>query len=193
MDVFLYNSVAGRIELNVPEILLIKEFGALAEHKRNIIPTDKTGQLLTKAFREFQYIYLAIDWTSPYAGYSELERKQGAMDDSGLTETEFNDPLFRAACRKYIELQDSARDVKLVKAAQRKVDELIDYFDNGSDLQERDPISGKPIFKAKDVMAEMSGVGKVLDELEDLEDRLKKKQKAASGLRADKTEGFIPS
>ena len=29
---------------------------------------------------------------------------------------------------------------------------MIDYFNEGSDLQERDPITGKPIFKAKDVI-----------------------------------------
>lgn len=72
------------------------------------------------------------------------------------------------------------------------MDELIDYFNEGSDLQERDPITGKPIFKAKDIMGEMASVSKVLDELDALEARVKKKQKAASGLRAGATEGYIP-
>ena len=108
------------------------------------------------------------------------------------TEEEFNDPLFRAACRKYREIQESARDIKLIRAAQNKVDELIDYFNEGSDLQERDPITGKPIFKAKDVIGEMSSISKVLDELDALEARIKKKQKAATGLRAGAVEGYVP-
>lgn len=137
-------------------------------------------------------MYLMIDWQSHYSQFSEAERNEAAKQDSGITEEEFNDPVFRAACRKYREIQESARDIKLVRAAQNKVDELIDYFNEGSDLQERDPITGKPIFKAKDIMGEMSSVSKVLDELDALEARVKKKQKAASGLRAGATEGYTP-
>ena len=57
------------------------------------------------------------------------------------------------------------------------MDELIDYFNEGSDLQERDPITGKPIFKAKDVIGEMSSISKVLDELDALEAQLKRNKK----------------
>ena len=190
--IFLYDSVNNRVELNVPEILLIREFEALMDNKRNITPKDKKGEHGERAFREFKYIWLALDWLSPYSDYSEQERHQEALKDAGLTEEEFNDPLFRAACRKYREIQESARDIKLVRAAQNKVDELIDYFNEGSDLQERDPITGKPIFKAKDVIGEMSSISKVLDELDALEARIKKKQKAATGLRAGAVEGYTP-
>lgn len=138
-------------------------------------------------------MYLMIDWQSPYSQYSEYERNEAAKQDASITEEEFNDPLFRAACRKYRELQESARDIKLIRAAQNKVDELIDYFNSGSDLQERDPITGKPIFKAKDIMGEMTSVSKVIDELDELESRVKRKKKAESGLRAGATEGFIPN
>nr|DAK03737.1 MAG TPA: Tetrahydromethanopterin S-methyltransferase, subunit G [Bacteriophage sp.] len=41
-------------------------------------------------------------------------------------------------------------------------------------------------------MGEMSSISKVLDELDALEARVKKKQKAASGLRAGATEGYVP-
>jgi hypothetical protein len=51
--------------------------------------------------RELSYIYLAIDWKGPYSQYSEHERHDEAISDSGLSESEFNDPLFREACRKY--------------------------------------------------------------------------------------------
>ena len=57
---------------------------------------------------------------------------------------------------------------------------------------QRDPITGKPIFKAKDVIGEMSSISKVLDELDALEARIKKKQKAATGLRAGAVEGYVP-
>ena len=178
--------------LNEPEILLVKEFGKLMDLGRNKTKTDKTGADRTRAFREFTYIYLMLDWQSFYSQFSEAERNEAAKQDAELTEEEFSDPDFRAACRRYREIQESARDIKLIKAAQNKVDELIDYFNHGSDLTERDPISGKPIFKAKDVMAEMSTISKVIDELAELESRYKKKTKAVSGLRARATEGFTP-
>ena len=192
MDIFAYNNQDGTISLNTPEILLIKEFGALMGAERNKTKKDPKGNSKELAFREFQYMYLMIDWQSPYSQYSERDRDLAARDDAQLTEEEFNDPLFREACRKYRELQNSARDIKLIKAAQNKVDDLIDYFNNGSDLTERDPVTGKPIFMAKNVMTEMSTVSKVLDELEDLESRVKKKQKASSGLRAGAQEGYTP-
>lgn len=192
MTIFLYDNVNHTLKLNEPEILLIKEFAALWSNDRNKTKEDPKGIKKTRAFREFTYMYLMIDWQSHYSQFSEAERNEAAKQDSDITEEEFNDPEFRAACRKYREIQESARDIKLVRAAQNKVDELIDYFNEGSDLQERDPITGKPIFKAKDVMGEMASVSKVLDELDALEARVKKKQKAASGLRAGATEGYIP-
>lgn len=192
MTIFLYDNVSHELKLNEPEILLVKEFAALWSNDRNISKTDPKGINKTRAFREFTYMYLMIDWQSHYSEFSEAERSEAAKADSEITESEFNDPVFRAACRKYREIQESSRDIKLVRAAQNKVDEIIDYFNEGSDLQERDPLSGKPIFKAKDVMGEMALVDKVLDQLEVLEARVKKKQKAASGLRAGAVEGYTP-
>jgi hypothetical protein len=52
-----------------------------------------------------------------YADYPEQERHQEAIKDSGLTEDEFNDPTFRAACRKYRALQEETRSIKMLKAA----------------------------------------------------------------------------
>lgn len=192
MEIFLYDQVRMELILNEPEILLIKEFSELWSNERNITKKDSKGINKTRAFREFTYMYLMIDWQSPFAEFSEAERNEDAKKDSGITEEEFNDPVFRAACRKYRELQNSSRSVKLVKAAQNKADELIDYFNEGSDLSERDQVTGKPIFKAKDLMGEMSLVGKVLDELDALEERVKKKSKAATGLRAGVTDGYTP-
>ena len=54
--IFLYDNVNNRIELNVPEILLIREFKALMDKKRNITPKDKEGKLGTQAFKEFTFL-----------------------------------------------------------------------------------------------------------------------------------------
>ena len=190
-DLFLYDNGNNRVELNVPEILLVKEFKDLMECKRNICKEDPKGQYGLRAFREFTYIWLAIDWKSIYSDYSEQERHEESLKDSGITEEEFNDPLFRAACRKYRNIQDSNRSIKLLKAAQNAVDNFIDYF-NSVDPLERDPVTGKPYYKVKDIMVEMSTLSKVLNELQTLEGMVKKDLTDQSNMRGGVTEDFDP-
>jgi hypothetical protein len=189
--IFLYDSVNNRVELNVPEILLVREFEALMDNKRNITPKDKKGEHGERAFKEFKYIWLALDWLSPYSDYAEQERHQQALKDSGLTEDEFNDPIFRAACRKYRALQEETRSIKMLKAAQNTVDKFIDYFNN-IDPEERDLQTGRPIYKVKDIMAEISSLSKVNGELKDLESQVMKEKSEESTLRAGAKEGFVP-
>ena len=105
MNVFIYDGLNKRLELNQPELLLVKEFKALLDR-------DKTKGK-SQAFKEFTYIWLAIDWKSIYSQYTELERHEESLADSGITEKEFNDPIFREACRKYRALQDSNKSIKL--------------------------------------------------------------------------------
>jgi hypothetical protein len=118
-----------------------------------------------RAFREFTYIGLAIDWKSIYSGYSEQERHQEALRDSGITEEEFNNPEFRAACRKYRKIQDENRSIKMLQAAYNTVDKFIDYFNN-VDPEERDVNTGKPIYKVKDLIAEISNLDKVQEDFD---------------------------
>ena len=192
IKVFQYDNVTGKVELNTPEILLIREFAALMDIKRNKCKEDPEGKYKLRAFREFTYIYLAIDWMSPYRDYYEQDRHQEALRDANITEEEFNNPEFRAACRKYRALQDETRSIKLLKAAQNTVDRFIDYFNNTVDLDERDQ-QGKPIFKTKDVMAEISNLHKVHEELVILESQVKKEMSETSSIRAGAVDGYHPN
>lgn len=187
--VFVYDNVNYRVQLNIPELLLVREFAALLSDKRNITKTDKKGTDKTLAFKEFTYIFLALDWLSPYAQYDEQDRHEEAMNDSKLTQEEFDDPLFRAACRKYRAMQDETRSIKILKAAQNTVDKFIDYF-NDVDPTERDRATGKPIFKVGDLMNEISKLSKVLTELKALEDAVKSEKTEQSTIRANAVEGF---
>ena len=190
-NIFQYDNVRNRIELALPEILLVKEFAELMKCNRNICKEDPKGSQGLRAYKEFSYIWLAIDWRSPYSDYAEQERHIEALRDSGITEEEFNNPEFRAACRKYRALQESNRSIKLLQAAQNTVDKFIDYF-NSVDPQERDPLTGKPIFKVKDLIAEISNLSKVNDELNTLETMVKKELQEVSIIRGGAIEGFTP-
>lgn len=168
MKFFLFNNATNEIIVNEPEILLVKEFAALWDKDRNKTSKDKKGTKRTRAFRELTYIWLMCDWSSPYADYAEQERHQECLKDANMTEEEWSDPTFRAAARKYRELQESSRALKLIKSAQQVVDKITDYFDT-LDVQERDEATGKPIFKVKDVMAELNSVSDVVEQLKTLE------------------------
>ena len=192
IKIFQYNNGNGNVELNTQEIILVKEFKVLMDKQRNICEEDKEGLYKLKAFREFTYIYLAIDWQSPYSDFSEQERHQMALNDAHMTEEEFNNPEFRAACRKYKSIQESTRSIRLLHAAQETVDKFIDYFHN-IDPEERDLQTGKPIFKVKDIMAEISSLSKVQDELTTLEQMVKKEMAESSQLRGGYQDGYTPN
>lgn len=192
IKVFQYNNDTGKIELAVPEITLVSEFKALMDDKRNACPEDKKGIKKLRAFKEFTYIWLAIDWQSVYSDYVEAEKHELALKDSGLTEKEFNDPVFRAACRKYRDMQNETRSMKALKAAQGVIDKVVLYFNN-IDLEERDEETNKPIWKVKDIQTELTNLEKVLESLRSLEQIVRKDLVETSIIRAGAEEGYIPN
>lgn len=192
IKVFQYNNDTGKVELSVPEITLVTEFKALMSDKRNICPEDKKGTKRLRAFKEFTYIWLAIDWQSVYSDYIESEKHELALKDSGLTQEEFDDPIFRAACRKYRDMQNETRSMKALKAAQGVIDKVVLYFNN-IDLEERDEETNKPIWKVKDIQTELTNLEKVLESLKSLETIVRKDLAETSTIRAGAEEGYTPN
>lgn len=184
----MYDNTKKEVVINEPDVLLIKEFATLWDNERNITKKDLTGKNKTKAFREFTYIYCAIDWNSPYSKYSEQERHENALLDGGLTQEEFDDEIFRQACRKYKAVQENSKIGKLLQAQKNMVDRMTVYFDT-LDFDERDAVTGKPIYKMKDVLDEMSKTGKALDNIAMLEESYKKEQEKESSLRGGREGG----
>lgn len=180
---FLYDNVANKLELNEPEILLIKEF-------KDLLAQDKSKDK-NLFWKQLTYIYLAICWKSPYNQYTELERHEEALRDSGLTEEEFNNPVFREACRKYRTLQESNLSVRMLNAAKLGAQQFIDYFTIIADLNERD-VNGKPVFDAKKHFETMSKMHDLHEELTSLENLVKKELTETSTLRAGAIEDFDP-
>lgn len=191
LHIFQYDNAKDRVIINKPEILLIKEFKELMDDERNICDEDPKGSKHLLAYKEFTYIWLALDWQSFYSDYSEQERHQAALQDSQLTKEQFNDPKFRAACRRYRDIQESIISIKLLKSSQEMVNKFIDYF-HSLDPQERDPQTGKPIWKVKDIQAELTNLPKVIDQLKQVEGYVKKEMQEQSQLRGGAVDGFTP-
>lgn len=191
-DIFVYNNQINRVELNTPEILLVKEFATLLKPERNKCKEDPSGLLGLRAFREFTYIWLAICWKSIYADYDEQERHQEALKDAEMTDEEFNNPEFRAACRKFKAIQESNKSIRLLHSANSMVDKFIDYFEN-ADPMERDEQTGKPIYKVKDIQVEMKNLIDVHTTMVELENQVKKQITEKSSIRGGATEGYTPN
>ena len=190
MNIWDYNQKTGRAQLVTADLVLIEEFKKLLEPTRNKCKEDPSGIEHLRADREFTYIYLAIDWKSPYSNYSNQEKHEAALKDAAITEDEWENPEFRAACRKYVALQDSNRYVRLLQAAQEVTDKIIDYFHN-VDLQEQDE-QGKYLVKVKDVQAAMKEAAAQIETLRQIESLVKKEITEQSTIRAGATEGFVP-
>ena len=191
MNVWDYNQKTGRAQLVTADLVLINEFKKLLEPSRNKCKEDPSGLEHLRADREFTYMYLAIDWKSPYSGYSNQERHEAALKDGDITEDEWENPEFRAACRKYTALQDSNRYVRLLQAAQEVTDKIIDYFQN-IDLEERDEQTGKYVNKVSDVQKAMKEAADQIETLKQIEALVKKEVMEQSQIRGGAVEGFMP-
>ena len=183
MNVFVYDNVNNRLEINEGEIFLVTEF-------KNLLNKDQSKNK-ELAFKELTYIYLAFYLICSFSQYTELERHEEALRDSGLTEEEFNNPVFREACRKYRTLQESNLSVRMLNAAKLGAQQFIDYFTIIADLNERD-VNGKPVFDAKKHFETMSKMHDLHEELTSLENLVKKELTETSTLRAGAVEDFDP-
>lgn len=189
MDFYIYNSRTGQLEFNQPEFLLIHEFSKLWEADRNKCKEDKKGEDRLLARKEFTYMWLKMNKKSPYSQYSERESHEEALKDSGLSSEEFDNPDFRAACRKYLEIRDKNKVARMLRAAYNKIDDISDYLENELDLTERDA-AGKPVFKVKDVIAEIKQLGDLITGIKSLELAYEKEEETKSNLRSDATPGY---
>jgi len=176
MDLFIMDS-SENLVINKIEILLVPEFAALWEPMHNRASYDKNGYNRIKANKEFRYIFMALDWDSPYKNMNEQLRKNTAIEESGLTPEELNDPKLIAAAKKY-ELMQITPQARLLKSTYRLLDEMS-LYNELLDLQERKE-DGTYVTDAKKAGDGMANLPKILASLESLE-LVVKKQKEANG------------
>lgn len=188
MDFFVFDDVTNTLRINECPILLIKEFKTLWDKDRNKCKEDKTGNERLRAFKEFTYIYLMLDFKSPYYKYLEQEKHEAAISDSGLTDEDLKNPEFIDAYNKYQEILYSDPILSLIKTAYRTLYKTQVFLDS-IDFTEIDDM-GKPLYKPKDVMLDISTIGKMREALNELEEKHKNSLSADSNVRGDVELGF---
>lgn len=189
MEVFIFDNVTNSLRINEYEILLVKEFSNLWSQERNKCKEDKTGSKRLLAYKELTYIYLTLDFKSPYFKYLERDKHEAALADSGLEESQLKDPVFVAAYHKYQEMQETDPVLSLIKTAYHTLYKTQVYLDS-IDYTERDD-SGKPIYKPKDVMGDIATIGTLRTKLQELEVLHKTNMAAAAKVRGDIDPGFM--
>ena len=152
--------------------LAIKEFKKIYKRDRS------TGK--EKSLKEFAYIYFICSHNSPYRVY-DGEEKEMKIIESIFGEGKWEpDEVVKAACVRYESLMDT-HAVKLLKAARNSVKKLELYFQD-IDLTTLDD-NGKPIYSAKDLVANLTKVGDVVQGLSKLEDIVKREEQEKANTR----------
>lgn len=118
---------------------------------------------------ELAFVYFFTDHESPYAPYDEDEREEKLEEDLKVKAS----AKVKGAIDKYKQLSETSA-VKLLKAARASVTKLEKYFKT-VDLTMLDD-NGKPIYHAKDLVSNLSNMGKVVSSLDELEELVKKQK-----------------
>ena len=130
---------------------------------------------------ELAFVYFMVDHRSPFSIY-DWEQRIIEVKNSIFGEKKKFTPSSKVlgACDKYEKLIETSA-VRLLKSARTSIVKLEKYF-RDIDLHLMDD-HGKPIFHAKDLIANLSNMGKVVDGLTRLEDIVKKEEQAANSNR----------
>ena len=190
MNFFLYDNVDNSLKIDDYSILLIKEFKDLWDVTRNKCKEDKTGKMRLKAMKEITYIFLVLDFKSPYFQYKESDKHKAALLDTGLTEEDLKDETFLEAFRKYREIQDSDPILSLIKTAHNTLFKLQVFLDN-IDFREDVDSEGRLLYKPKEIMDSIASIATMRTKLKELEAMHKTDLAAASKVRGDVELGFM--
>lgn len=154
-----------------PEAVHIREFRALIRRDRGGTG-DTQGRKKVRAVRELTYIYHCISHQSPYANtHFEYREEKVRQNIFGEASTWQPDVIVIDAMQKYEELI-STPSVELLKAGTRASQKLIVYFDE-VDLTELDD-KGRPIYSSRDLVMNLSNLGKVVEGLLKLQEQVEK-------------------
>ena len=168
----------GLFDLKEGQIVLHPDSLALPPFKR-IWNRDK-GKGKEKATKEIAYIYYVTDFKSPYSIYPEDRRKTLVAEDFMKDIKYKPDKDVIEAIGFYKKLRETT-SMYVLEKAKSAVYKLADYFDN-IDFKETDEV-GRPIYSAKDVSANLEKVGKIVESLDKLEEKVRKEIKTTENIR----------
>jgi len=121
------------------------------------------------AYQELSYVYFLADYKSPYNVYPESIRPNEIQKDFIRNDKWKPDELILQAIKKYKELQETPV-IKLLNAARSAVHKVTKYLTD-KDMDDRN------------YTKELEKIGKIIDSLDRLEDKVKKDIKINEKIR----------
>jgi len=170
------------------EFYLIEEFKNLMSAKYNMTEEDKSGRYKKRGMAEARFMYFACDHRSEFAKYSEDNKIAESLTAAGLPENYKISDKLEAAIERYNKLQQS-RTLRLLQAANKSIDKLTGFFEQ-VDFTTRDQ-NGNLLYEPKDVISNISNLGKVLEGLEKLEEAVRKQEGQESTTRGEAEKGRL--
>lgn len=170
------------------EFFYIEEFQALMSAKYNITEEDKSGRFKKRGMAEARFMFFMCDHKSEFAKYDEDNKLAAALSAAGLPENYKISDKLEKAMERYVGLRES-RTLRLLKAANRSIDKLTGFFDT-VDFTTRDA-NGNLLYEPKDVISNISNLGKVLEGLEKLEEAVRKQEGQESTTRGEAEKGRL--
>lgn len=178
----------GEAKLMREELSLIPEFATILSLKYNKQEGDVDGRKRFRATSEFTYLWYMYSHLSPYREYSESERHEEATVIAGLSIGFTPSDELKAAIVKYKTLNET-RILKLIRAAEKAVDNLRAYFE-AVDFTEKNA-NGVLVNKPADVIKAIVDLDKVATGLDKLAARQKTEVKEGSATRGGQEDGWI--
>lgn len=154
-----------------PEVLQIPEFKAIWDADKS-----KTKDV---ALNELTYVYFVADFNSPYSNYPE-DTKEDSISEDIFKKKQIPRKEIRNAIEKYKTLTET-HTMRLLRAAKEATDKLAEYF-RGVDYTATDE-QGKLLYNAKDVAANLANMGKIVESLDAVEEKIKKEQTSRTKIR----------
>ncbi len=159
----------------VPENLTIPELKLIFDRDETV---DKK-----KAYLELCFIYHSSDFKSPYNNMEEELRVVQLKKDFFSDTTWTPDDDVKKAIIKYKLLQETP-SMRLLISARKAINKVQNYFDS-VDLQERTD-KGMAVNKITELTNSMGNIGKIVESVDKLEERVKKEQLKETKIRGNK-------
>lgn len=193
-NIFLYNEANGEFTINQDEIKLIKEFADLwvVAKEKCKCERDEDGILIgnTESILKYsnycKFVYLYADCASPYRDFTHEEKRNQCGLDAMLDGKEIDMPELWAACDKWSLMQEQDRNIRLLHAAQNRIDDMTEQLN-----QKKDPNTRYSIKEINDIVKALDQIGDASDMLDRFEERVRLGELSQSKVRSDAMDGII--
>lgn len=179
------------LQLNKVWIAMVPEFQAILDKDKGS-KGDYRGDKKRMAKKKLSHVYLMYDFNSPIRELDEMERRTRAMEYTGLTEKDLNDPDLMDAVDRYREIQfESARSLKTLEAIKKGLSKMDDYFEN-IDFEKEDKV-GRQVNDPTAYMNNIKRAKEAYAALAEFEQMVNEQLMAAPAVRGDVELGELES